>query len=210
MLDERLKERELEERAQAAALIALGIPVAAVCWLFLSWALALLVWWAGELRLSTSFAICGAIVAAILAVDVWRHPSEHWRRARYFVDGDASWVASDGLFAGMPLMASVTDPGNLAERGRELTSGAANVILSGPRNIRAGVELLRLSKARRSAMPAARDFVAWLAERGPSAERDVEEALEREPGWTLGFALARELGAVAIRRGPEGRQVVAK
>ena len=209
-MDERLKERNAEDRAQAWSLILLGAPFALVVWLGLSWGLTLLLWLTGVAGLGAGFAIAGAVVAAVLVVDTWRHPSEYWHRARYFVDGDPTLVAADGVFAGMPLMASVSDPGNLAEHGRQLSAGCANVALGGTRNIRKGVEMLRMSKARAASAPAARLFLAWLGERGPTKEADVAEAFANQPDLHRGFQLARELGLVAIRPTPEGRLVLPK
>jgi hypothetical protein len=209
-MDERLKERNAEDRGQAWSLILLGIPFALGAWLGLSWGLTMLLWFSGVAGLGASFAVSGAVVAAAMAVDTWRHPSEYWHRANYFVLGDPTLVAADGLFAGMPLMASVSDPGNLAERGRELSSGCANVALAGPRNVRRGVELLRLIRARAASEPSARLFLDWLRERAPAKEADVAEAFAKTPPLYRGFLLAREVGLVAIRSTPEGRLLLPK
>ncbi len=206
-VDARLAERHAEDRSQAWSLIALGIPFALGSWLFLSWMLTLLLWVLKLAGLGTSFGIAAGVVAILLAVDTWRHPSEYWHQANYFVpSGNDSLLSGDGWSAGMPLMASVSDPGNLAERGRVISSGCANVALGGPRNVRKGFELLRLAKARQAAAPAARKFLVWLRDRSPLPETE----LPTDAFLRRGFLLARELGLLAVRSSPEGRHVLLK
>jgi hypothetical protein len=107
----------------------------------------------------------------------------------------------------MPLMASVTDPGNLAEHGRVLSGGCANLVLGGPRNIRRGLELLRLVRARGSAggPEAAVRFLGWPGPRGAVPEVEVARALQEDSVLGRGFLLCRELGLLASRKTDAGK-----
>lgn len=209
-IDARFAERNAEDRRQAWALIALGVPFALGGWLFLSWAVTLLLWFLSPLGLGASFAVAGGVVAALMAIDTWRNPSEFWHRARYFVPGvgpgDRALIARDGPFAGMPLMAPM-DPTNLAEHGRTVSSGCANVVLGGPRNIRRGIEQLRLVRARTAGVPALRSFLKWLHDRGSLAEAELAAAVEEDADRRLGFLLAREIGLLTFSPSADGRRI---
>lgn len=213
-LQKRLRERCEEDRSSARLLIVLGIPFAlgslvglAFPLSFLLWLLGLKYWLAGSLSF---LAVAGA-----LAFDVWKHPSEHWRVARYYrggtidtsTDPDAvTLAAADGIFAGMPLMASVSDPANLAEHGSAILRGCSNLLLGGPRNIRKGLELLRAVEAREDSRveSAAVRFLAWLKQEEPVTEEEVAERVGKDAILRQGFTLAHELGF--LRRRKDGPQ----
>jgi hypothetical protein len=199
-VDARLAAKSAEDRAQARALILTGIPFALAAWLFLAILGASLPWFWGRWGYGPCFGLAGAVVALLMAVDTWRHPSEHWIRVRYFTPGlthEPLPTTNDGI----PLMASVTDPGNLAEHGRMMSSGCANLALGGPRNLRKGVELLRLARAREAAAPAVRALLGWLGERKDPSEADLAQALAQNELLRRGWHVARDAGLVALRGG---------
>ncbi len=210
----RLEERNREERSQAKLLIAFGIPFAAASVLGLTVGLSFLLWllfkqyWIGLL-------ISFAVVSVAVAVDTWRHPSEHWPKVRYYLGGvtgseltapGATLFLADGMFAGMPLMANVSDPANLAAHGERVAAGCVNVLLGGPRNIRRGLEQLKAAKARADAkvVSSASLFLDWLKRKGAVTEEEVAAIVAKETAWRKGFALAGELGFLARRKeGPQ-------
>lgn len=213
-LQRRLAEKCREERAQARLLIALGIPFAAVTVLGMTFLLAALLWFLG-VRYALAFPISFLGVCGAVAFDTWKHPSEHWKVARYYLAGTidtqsdpnaVTLVQGEGAFAGMPLMAAVSDPANLAAQGGMIASGCANVILGGPRNIRKGMEQLRSVRAKEepAVESAAVRFLAWLKEHEPVTEQDVLALVAKDPSLRKGFALAGELRFLSRRRdGPQ-------
>jgi hypothetical protein len=164
------------------------------------------------------------LLAIIIVVDVKRHPHESWYQPRYrqsdgsvkgheLGDGRGDPLvtyylerAKGPLFSGMPLMTRVMDPGNLAERGRVITSGFANLILGGPRSIAEALASRRRIRERsnRRTVSAAERFTAWLGSMGVVPEAEVKSHLEAHPDEVEGLALARELDVVARRRIQDG------
>lgn len=200
----RLEARGREDRHDAWLLVGLGVPFAAAGLLFLSGGLFMLllllpigIGWGAKYLLAVGVSFAAALI------DTWRHPSEHWYRARFYladgtVAGDEAATIADGWAAGMPAMASATDPHNWAARGAQLANGCSNLVLGGFRNIRKGVE--RLVLARRRSRPenvnAANEFLGWLSEHAPVDPRDLEAHLTRRPVLVAGYALAVELGFI--------------
>lgn len=213
-LQRRLAEKVREERGQALLLIGLGIPFAAVTVFGMTFALSALLWLVG-VRYLPAFLISFLVVLGAVAIDTWRHPSEHWKVARYYLAGAIDTqsdpqaftpVATEGAFAGMPLMASVSDPANLAAHGEMVLRGCSNVILGGPRNIRKGFEQLRAVQAKSDPRveSAAVRFLAWLKEEQPVTEEEVAAAVRKDPTLQKGFSLAAELGFLHRRKeGPQ-------
>lgn len=169
----------------------------------------------------TFLLIFNIVLAVFVAVDLKRHPGEAWFAPRYLQSdgslkgheigagtGDPVLIymieRTKGMMSGMPLMTRVTDPINMAERGRAISNGFANLILSGPRSMVAALgERKRVAhRSRRQNVSSAEAFVAWLSPRGPLPEADVKEHLEAHPQQVAGFALARQIGVVARFRNP--------
>ncbi len=203
----RLDERSREERAQAKLLIGLGIPFAGATLFGMTFALSFLLW-AASLPYWAALLISFVLVSAVLTIDTWRHPSEHWARATYYLGGTlpSNLEAAEGMFAGMPLMANVSDPANLVSHGERMLSGCASVILGGPRNIRKGLEQMKAAKSREDAkvVTAASLFLDWLQRKGSVTEEEVTSIVAKEPAWKKGFALAGELGFLTRRKqGPQ-------
>lgn len=209
-LQKRLRERCTEDRSQARLLIALGIPFTLGSLLGMVFPLSFLLWLIGVKYLLAVF-LSFVVVGGALAFDTWKHPSEHWRAAQYYMGGtidtgDQTLVAADGLFAGMPLMATVSDPANLAEHGSMMVRGCSNLILGGPRNVRKGIELLKAVAARedQKVESAAVRFLAWLKAEAPVTEEEVADRMKQDPSLRPGFTLAHELGF--LRRRKDGPQ----
>ena len=151
-------------------------------------------------------------LAAMIAVDIKRHPEESWYVPRYVQsDGSVKGHEFDGLlehykgsYGGMPLMTNISDPRNLAERGAAITSGFANLILGGPRSIARALDERRYIARRslRRTVSAAERFVAWLEPRGVVPESEVRTLLDAHPDQAEGLALARDLEVVTRRRLP--------
>ena len=203
----RLEEKNREERAQAKLLIAMGIPFSGAALFGMTFALSFLLW-AISLPYWAALLISFVVVAAAMTIDTWRHPSEHWARATYYLGGTlpSNLEAADGMFAGMPLMANVSDPSNLVSHGERMLSGCANVVLGGPRNIRKGLEQIQAAKAREDAkvVSATSLFLDWLQRKGAVTEEEVAAIVAKETGWNKGFALAGELGFLTRRKqGPQ-------
>ena len=213
-VQKRLRVRCEEDRSKAKLLIGLGIPFAAASLFGMTFFLSFLLWLMSVKYLPAAV-LSFLLVAGVLAFDTWKHPSEHWRAARYYLGGtiDAgsevplAGVARDGIFAGMPLMASVSDTANLTEHGAMMLRGCSNILLGGPRNIRRGIELLKAAEARGDPKveSAAVRFLAWLKGAQPVTEGEVAERVQKDPTLRPGFTLAQELGFLRRRReGPQG------
>jgi len=209
-LQKRLRERCEEDRSQARLLIVLGIPFALGSLVGVAFPLSFLLWLVGVQYLLAAL-LSLVLVSGLLAFDTWKHPSEHRRVAQYYRGGTIDpgadpLVAADGIFAGMPLMASVSDPANLVEHGAAILRGCSNVLLGGPRNIRKGLELRRATDARedQKVESAAVRFLAWLKAEEPVTEEEVAELVKKDPSLRQGFTLAHELGF--LRRRKEGPQ----
>jgi len=213
-LQKRLREKCQEERGQAKLLIGLGIPFALGSVLGMTFAGSALLWLLGMKYLWASL-LALLLVSGAVAFDTWKHPSEHWTIARFYGGGaldsglssaGPKLVAVDAFFAGMPMMAAVSDPANLAAQGGALLQGCTNLILGGPRNIRKGLELLREVEAKSDSAveSAAVRFLAWLKKAQPVTEEEVAEQVAKDPSLKPGFALASELGF--LRRRKEGPQ----
>jgi cobalamin biosynthesis protein CobD/CbiB len=71
----RLEEKNREERAQAKLLIGMGIPFAGAALFGLTFVLSFLLW-ALSLPYWAALLISFVVVAAVLTIDTWRHPSE--------------------------------------------------------------------------------------------------------------------------------------
>lgn len=210
----RLEEKNREERAQAKLLIGLGLPFAGATVLGLTFGLSFLLWLL-SLPYWAALLISFVVVTAAVAIDAWRHPSEHRPKVKYYLGGateseltvpGATLFVADGMFAGMPLMANVTDPANLAAHGDKVAAGCVNVLLGGPRNIRKGLEQLKTAKAREDAkiISSASMFLDWLQRKGSVTEEEVAAIVAKEAAWKMGFALASELGFLTRRKeGPQ-------
>jgi hypothetical protein len=109
-----------------------------------------------------------------------------------------------GALSGTPLMTNVSDPHNLGQRGRALTSGIANVFLGGPRSISRALDLRRkiADRSQRRTVAAAERFTQWLAPKGLVPEPIVKAHLEAHPDQAEGLALAWQLEVVGRRRNP--------
>jgi hypothetical protein len=101
-------------------------------------------------------------------------------------------------------MTNMSDASNIAQRGRAISSGFANLILGGPRSIaralaqRRGIAL----RSQRRTVSSAERFVTWLGSKGVVPEEDVKAHLDAHPDQVEGLALARELEVVTRRRNP--------
>lgn len=206
-------ERSRADRAGARWLILLGIPFAGVSWFVLTSVVWLISSPLCEGGMSTrSFLVSAGIVLAILVIDCWRHPSPHFIRARYYVVGqglvgpELNGARVLSPLAGMPRMASVSDPGNVAMQFQVMANGCSNVALGGPRNIREGIE--RLLLARRRTTPAvlasAAAFLEWLEREGEAGEARIAEMLAGRSDLGAGYALARELALIRLMRTEKG------
>lgn len=210
----RLEEKNREERAQAKLLIGMGIPFAGAALFGLTFVLSFLLW-ALSLPYWAALLISFVVVAAVLTIDTWRHPSEHWPIARYYEAGKpGSWGTdassgllalspADRLFAGIPVWWGNPDP---VTGGERMLAGCANIALGGPRNIRKGLEQLQAARAREDAkvVGAASLFLDWLQRKDAVTEEEVAAIVAKEAAWNRGFALAGELGFLTRRKqGPQ-------
>lgn len=162
------------------------------------------------------------LLLVMIIVDLRRAPDESWHQPTYrlagggvrgheigMMPGDTpeglfvNWELerSKGIFSGMPLMTNMSDPHNLAERGRVLSNGFANLILGGPRSIRKGMAILRWNsvRSRPRTVQAAERFMAWLGSRVVT-EPEIKARLEAHPDEAEGLALAREVEVLTRRR----------
>ena len=161
------------------------------------------------------------LLAIAIVIDIKRHPNEVWFQPRYYQsDGSAKghefgpggndpyliylFEKEKGVLGGMPIMTNISDPHNLGQRGRAITSGFANLILGGPRSIANALALRRriTDRSQKRTVASAEAFVAWLAAHGSTPEPDLKEHLAQHPELREGFALARELEVVGRRRNP--------
>ncbi len=196
------------DRSEGWALIALGIPFAIVSFCGFAFVLFWLCFLLGA-PFYVSMATGAALALAAMIVDTFRHPEERWKVARYHLSDGTTEGPSDvsnalalaGVvptgFGGMPLMAGVTDPGNLAAQGGMLVSGCTNLILGGPRSIRRGITQLALARLRTDprVLGEAESLVAWVARNGPVEQKALaEEAARRR--WLGGLALVMDLNAL--------------
>lgn len=206
-IESALAEQDASDRQDAWLLLGMGIPYTIGVMFFFSLVLALLLWWVAPLPLTGCWAITGSVVILASIVDVARHPSASWSILRYHTRGsldiDAGYFHAG--FAGMPLMADLSDPSTLEARGEQVVGGFTNAILAGPRNIRKGVELLKLMRARRASLDAAVVVDAWMAGMGRVAEREIEDWLTTKPELARGFLLLNEIGWFVRKRTGEGR-----
>lgn len=196
------------DRSEGWALIVMGIPFAVVSFCGFAFVLFWLCFLLGA-PLHVSMAIGAALALAAMVVDTFRHPEERWKVARYHLSDGTKAGPSDlsnalalaGIvptgFGGMPLTASVTDPGNLVAQGGMLVSGCTNLILGGPRSIRRGITQLSLARLRTDprVLGEAESLVAWVARNGPVEQNALaEEAARRR--WLAGLALVMDLNAL--------------
>lgn len=213
--------RASKEAADARLLIMTGVPFAFAGWLGLTgalWLLQLLSWSMLPWSLAMAFWLAAGIATTAIIVDCIRHPNEEWRRGRYFqVDGSMQagddmvyGGLADGAFDGMPMMSSVADPGNLAERGRVIGSGCSNIVLAGPRNIRQGIA--KLANARRRTdkrlLEVTSAFVESVSRKGDVSLGDAEGMVRANRGWAAAALHAIDLGLVRKVRGAGGEQVL--
>ena len=207
--------------------ILVALPFALLGLLFAN-GLGLLLWaalWQFGVRigLGIAFPAFNVLLAVMIFIDVNRRPQETWFQPRYFqTDGSVKGhefgtgsgdplvtyhlERAKGALGGMPLMTSVSDPHNLGQRGRAISSGFANLILGGPRSIAAALADRRRLRDRsgRRTVSAAERFTSWLGSKGVVPEADVRAHLEAHPDQAEGLALARELEIVTRRRIQEG------
>jgi hypothetical protein len=171
------------------------------------------------------------LLLVMIIVDLRRTPEESWHQPKYRLAGggvrghefgaalggsgnsipspEEFWItrkieSSKGIFSGMPLMTTMSDPHNLAERGRVLSNGFANLILGGPRSIRKGLAILRWNseRSRPRTIQSAERFMTWLGSR-VVPETEVKARLEAHPDEAEGLDLAREVEVLTRRRLPE-------
>lgn len=174
----------------------------------------------GIFGISPGLTLCVALFNALLVIaiiiDVKRQPHETWFVPRYYQsDGSVRghdfdspgadlYMMIDGRRLATPLMTNVSDPHNLGQRGRALSSGFANLILGGPRSIGRALDLRRriADRSQRRTVAAAERFTQWLASKGTVPEPEIKAHLEAHPDQAEGLALARELEVVERRRNP--------
>jgi hypothetical protein len=164
--------------------------------------------------------LLNAALITFIVIDLKRHPEEQWYRPEYTqadgsVKGHEFGFSDDpgvnayfehsvkgGAFSGMPLMTNMSDPRNLATRGRAISSGFANLILGGPRSVAKALATRRQVAVRssRRTVSSAERFTIWLKGKGVVAESDVKAHLEAHPDQAEGLRLARELEIVTRRR----------
>lgn len=172
-----------------------------------------------------SLLIYNSILVIMIVIDVRRHPYESWYTPRYFqTDGSfkghefgssvpdsrenvliiAELEHRKGAFGGMPLMTSMSDPHNWAERIRVIAALFANFILGGPRSTSRALALRRriADRSQRRTVASAERFMAWLADKGSVPEPELNAHLAAHPDQAEGFALTRELDVVARFRNP--------
>ena len=144
-----------------------------------------------------------SITALILGVDVWMHPVDAGPyRPEYRLKGGGlagrevllPLEHQKGVLSGMPLMANVTDPANLAEHTRAQASGIASLLLGGARLLLAGRRRLARIAERSSAasIAALERFATALGTDGLTSD-EIEARAGTDPALAAGFALAREL-----------------
>jgi hypothetical protein len=180
----------------------------------------LLSWFGISAGWGVTLLVMNALLATFIVVDIRRHPEESWYRPSYrqvdgSIKGHEFGVGDDpGVmayvehhlkgpgFSGMPLMTNMSDPNNLAERGRAISSGFANLILGGPRSIARAMALRRqiADRSSRRSVSSAERFLVWLSGKGVVAEADVKAHLAANPDQAEGLRLARELEVVTRRR----------
>ena len=169
-----------------------------------------------------------AVIAAAIVIDLRRHPTESWYQPRYYQVGggvkghefgiprpqgnfippaEEVWLTHEiesrkGVFSGMPLMTSVSDPHNLAERARTIASGVGNLIMGGPRSLSRAMALRRRirDRSRRELVASAERIASWLESNGVVPEAEVNRHLQAHPDEAAGLALARDLDVVSRRR----------
>ena len=167
------------------------------------------------------------LLVVFIIIDLRRHPEESWHQPRYRMVGgevrghefgaargpgnsipppEEFWITrriegAKGVLSGMPLMTNLSDPHNVAERGRSLSNGFANLILGGPRSIQRGLSILRHSSDRSDSrtVQSAERFLAWLGSRDVP-ESEINARLADVPDEAEGLALAREVELVTRRR----------
>jgi len=171
--------------------------------------------------LGTAFVLFNILLAIAIVIDLKKHPNEVWFQPRYYQsDGSVKghefgpggsdhfliylFEREKGSLGGMPIMTNISDPHNLGQRGRAITSGFANLILGGPRSISKALALRRriVDRSKKRTVASAEAFVAWLSANGSTPELDLKEHLAEHPELREGFALARELEVVGRRRNP--------
>jgi hypothetical protein len=224
-----LRLRNREDRTRVLWKVALGIPATLMGILFAN-LLSLPIHFGLNLLgivapYGTALLVFNGVLAIFIVIDVKRYPHERWHVPRYYQsDGtvkghefgsalpdsreDVLMIAElehrKGVFAGVPLMTTISDPHNIAERVRVIASVLANFILGGPRSISRALDLRRriADRSRSRTVASAEAFVAWLSSRGSAPEPDVKAHLAKHPDQEEGFALARELEVVTRRRNP--------
>ncbi|HZL73208.1 MAG TPA: hypothetical protein VFC86_12170 [Planctomycetota bacterium] len=221
-----LQARNRADRKDVVMQLLLGIPVTLFGLFFANLLILPLIYVLDVFGISPglrlSLAVFNALLITAIVIDVRRRPSESWYVPRYYqsdgsVKGHEFGVSTadplsipvlehykGGAFSGMPLMTNLSDPHNMAERGRALSSGFANLILGGPRSIGRALAQRRMiaDRSKRRTVSAAERFTAWLASRGVVPESEVQAHLEAHPDQAEGLALARELEVVTRRRNP--------
>lgn len=219
-IERRLAERNRRDSHSGWLLIILGIPFAIVGILTLSWLITFLLILTAPVEWSWGACFIVALSAVMVAatIDCWRHPSEHWKEARYYLtDGTVSGATFDGWFlehqkggfSGMPLMTNMSDPHNWAMRGSAIANGCGNLVLGGPRNIRKGIEALRLIRVRsnKKTIDGAMELLSRIERAGSTEENELHETLAAEPRLRSGYLLADQLGFLA-RRLVDGKKIV--
>src|SRR5688572_29847533 len=168
------------------------------------------------------------LLLVFILIDLKRQPEETWHQPQYRLTGggvrghefgatlggsgnsipppEEIWITREvesakGVLSGMPLMTNMSDPHNLAERGRTLSNGFANPILSGPRSVQSGLAILRHNSRRSNSrtVQSAERFLAWLGSR-VVPESEIQARLAARPDEAEGLALAREVEIVTRRR----------
>jgi hypothetical protein len=160
--------------------------------------------WGTRLAWAAFWIVNGAVLIA-MALGAWRPTPEVWVRPRYIAgSGETLAPSSDvpgslvGWAAGIPLMASATDPANWATRGRVMLNALNNVLLAGPHQLREGIDTLRRIRARRRVVTqlAALAVLQWIERQGRVSEIQLAKYLSGIPERSDGFRLACELGFV--------------
>src|SRR5262245_36440235 len=219
-----LDARNRADRRDLRLQLAMAIPATLLGAVFanlLMSPLVILLSWAGlRAGWGVTLLLMNALLAVLIVLDIRRHPEESWHRPRYrqadgSVKGHEFGVLDDPLaaayvehdikgpaFSGMPLMTTLSDPRNLAERGRAISSGFANLILGGPRSIARAMAVRRriAERSSRRAVSSAERFLVWLSGQGVVPEADVKAHLAANPDQAEGLRLARELEVVTRRR----------
>jgi len=197
-VERRLQERNREDAKEAKSRILRSFPLGLLSFLTLTLILSSVLW---ILRLGpgciTSFLIAGGVSLVAILLDTLFHPSEHWHQTKFYlaaVQNDAAPPPTEAG-AGSDDTPAKEIP-DFLENVQYVAGRVLRIVLGGPRNLREGLELLQLVRARshEDVLGAGTLFLQWLRQKGRTLEADLESTLGANPRLRLGYTLDTDLG----------------